>query len=365
MTNHLFSNLSRAAQEQLLVQEEILQGAFGEPGSPFMTTRALAELRQVSVVTAHKILLGLCYAGYVELRGKSYYLSHARIMEERNSQTNIIGMMVPKLNNEFFSSLSEAVVHIARQAGYRVLVVATSYAAKEEVKTLQLLQSLSVAGIISCIPTVRENENFYLSNTVPCVFLGHALDKCRNSSVQVNSFSIAQKVARHLTEEGYRHFLYFGSANKPLEKDIRFTGFQMELNQEGYHLDAEDILQVTMDSKADDHRIAKILQKQDEPVGVFCYHDLIAVRIYSLCHALGKRIPEDVGVVGFDDLSIAQSLTPALTTVQYSINTMADMTFKLLLAAIQSPKAPHDNYYVEPNLVIRGSSVLSNKKDRL
>ena len=126
MNNELFANLSRSAQEQYRIQEEILEGKFGRPGEPFMTTRALAELRQVSVVTAHNILSGLCSAGYLELRGKKYYLSHAKHMETHNSQTNIIGLMIPHLNNEFYSSLSDAVIETCRQKGYQVLVVSTS-----------------------------------------------------------------------------------------------------------------------------------------------------------------------------------------------------------------------------------------------
>ena len=70
MTNEVFANLSRSAQEQYLIQDEILQGKYGQPGDVFMTTRALAELRQVSVVTAHNILTELCSAGYLQLRGK-------------------------------------------------------------------------------------------------------------------------------------------------------------------------------------------------------------------------------------------------------------------------------------------------------
>ena len=79
MTDKFFSNLSLSAQEQALLQEEILQGKYGQPGDTFLTTRALSELRHVSVVTAHSILNGLCESGYIELRGKRYYLAHRDI----------------------------------------------------------------------------------------------------------------------------------------------------------------------------------------------------------------------------------------------------------------------------------------------
>lgn len=155
---------------------------------------------------------------------------------------------------------------------------------------------------------------------------------------------------------GYRRFLYIGSRSRSLENDIRFTGFQMQLKQSGFDLEA---LQVSSDSSADDVLLAHTLEGISQSVGIFCYHDLIAARVYRCCKSLGKRIPQDVGIVGFDDLSVATTLSPPLTTVQYRIGSMAEMTVKLMLDSIQDPNTPYDNYYVEPNLVIRGSSTLS------
>lgn len=359
MEQEVFENLSRTAQEQYLLQQEILDGKYGAPDTAFLTTRALAEQRQVSLVTAHNILVGLCAEGYVQLRGKRYYLSHARLMEDRKRQSNIIGMLVPHLNNEFFSSLADAVVESLRQKGYEVLVVSASYDPEKVKKLLQLFRDLSVAGIVSCVPTAGESEGLYRNISVPGVFLGHALDNSKRSSVQVNSFVVSQKVARHLMEQGYREFIYVGTRNRSLEDDVRFTGFQMQLKQNGFDLSPSNTLQVSSESRSDDGLLMAMLERHTNPVGIFCYHDLIAAQLYRVCKALGKRIPADVGIVGFDDLSVATTLTPPLTTVQYRITSMADMTVKLLLDSIHCPNTPYDNYYVEPNLVIRKSTDLS------
>lgn len=362
MKEELFENLSRSAQEQYLIQEEILRGKYGAPGEPFMTTRALAELRQVSVVTAHNVLTGLCSAGYLELRGKKYYLSHSELMESHNNLTNILGMLVPRLNNEFYSSLSDAVIDIAQQRGYSVLTLTTSYSPAGEKKAIELLLQLGVAGIINCIPTQQENIPLYKNCPVPCIFLGHSVDSSKRTSVQVNAFPVSQRVARHLLEQGYRQFMYVGTRNLPLEKDIRFTAFQMELKQNGFTLGPSDTIQISPESSSDDGLIRYMLEKKTAPVGVFCYHDLIAAKVYRACAALGRRIPDDVGVVGFDDLSFASTLLPPLTTIQYRVTSMADMTVKLLLTAIKSPNAPYDNFYVDPNLLVRESSMLSGHK---
>lgn len=356
MTDTIFESLSRAAQEQLLIQEEILQGKCGQPGDVFMTTRALAEARQVSVVTAHNILTGLCSAGYLELKSKKYYLSHEEIMKDNQRKSQIIGLLVPHLNNEFFSSLTDAIIEHARLRDYSVIVMTTSFSSEEEEKALQVFQNLSVSGIINGVPTKSQDAHLYKELKVPCVFVTYALDGSKKSSVQVNSFSISQKVAQHLVDQGYRNFLYIGSKSVPLQNDVRYVSYQMGLSQNGYQLEESHTLLINHGSKAENEHIAKLLKSQPGPVGVFCFHDLIAVQLYKVCNQLGLRIPEDVGVVGFDDLSIAASMIPPLTTVRYRIASMADTALRLLFECMESSNAPYDNYYIEPTLVERKSS---------
>lgn len=359
MNKELFSNLSRSAQEQYLLQEEILQGKYGAPGSPFMTTRALAELRGVSVVTAHNIITGLCDAGFVRLQGKKYYLSYSELAEDFLNRTQIIGLLIPTMNNEFYASLSDAVVQLAGQQNYRVLVMSTSYSISEEQKAYELLKQLSVSGIISCLSSSQENYKLYRDDNFPCVFLTHSVDGLKISSIQVNSFSISQKVARHLIQQGYKKFFYIGTKAMPISNDVRYTAFHMELNQEGFSLDEGCVFQFTQNDKTDFKTISQALKNQTEPVGVFCYHDLIAAQLYRICDKLGKQIPTDVGIVGFDDLSIATALYPPLTSVHYRIKTMVDTALKQLFVNIKNPNSAYDNYYIEPTLIERKSSILS------
>ena len=249
MDEKFFSNLSRSAQEQYLIQEEILQGKYGPPGSPFLTTNALADMRSISVVTAHNVLIGLREAGFIELRGKKYYLSHSKLTENFLNHTQVIGLLIPTINNDFFSSLSNAVIQLASQQGYRVLVMSTSYSASEERKAYELLLHLSVSGIISCVTTSQENLQMYKDHDLPCVFLAQSVNGLKRSSIQVNSFSISQKVAHHLIEQGYKKFFYIGTQNTPLSNDVRYTAFQMELNQRGFSLNKECVFQFTQNVK--------------------------------------------------------------------------------------------------------------------
>lgn len=360
MNDEFFSSLSLSAQEQAFLQEEILQGKFGQPGNLFLTTRALAETRHVSVVTAHSILNGLCSSGYITLKGKHYYLSHGDILREAEASAKNIGMLVPVYNNEFYASLMDAVTDAAAKRGYKVILMSGSYTAEKEKSALKAMLSMNVSGIINGIPTPAENMELYNKCSVPYVFLGHSLDGLKVSSVQVNSFAVSQKVAQYLIDEGYKKYIYIGTTNNP-QSDVRYAAFQMRLNEEGFCLDDEDVLRLSPDSKNGDALLKKRIESITEPTGIFCYHDLLAVKVYNACSKAGKKIPDDVGVIGFDNLSVGSSMYPPLTSVQYRIGTMADMAVNLLLDKIKHSTAPYDNYYIEPNLVIRDSAALAKK----
>lgn len=361
MNEESLFGLSLSAREQAVIQKDILEGRYGSPGDVFLTTRALSEKRRISLVTAHSVLTGLCASGYIRLVGKRYYLSHESILKEHNESANVIGLLLPQLNNEFYASLAESVTESAEKNGYSVIMLSTSYEEKRAAKALRLLKDYKVAGIINCVPPEPGSESGCFSSALPWVSLAHSVSNSKISSVQVNSFSISQKVAQNLAEEGYRRFMYIGTRMIPPENDVRFTAFNMELKKLGLPLEEKDVLRISSDSRDDEALLCEILSEIREPVGIFCYHDLIAAAVYRVCGRINKVIPDDIGVIGFDDLSIATSLYPPLTTVQYRVTTMADMAVNLLLAKIKSPNAPYDNYYIEPNLVIRKSAALSKQ----
>ncbi|MEG1516274.1 MAG: substrate-binding domain-containing protein [Clostridia bacterium] len=356
MDKDFFKNLSRSAQEQYLLQDEIIQGKHGPSCEIFMTTKRLAELRMVSIVTAHNIMTGLCNNGYIELRGKKYYLDYDKIAQRGANVNKLLGLRLPKMNNEFYSTLSDTIVKLVGERGYRVLTMTTAYNPKEERRIHGIFVSLSLAGIISCGPTASENAGLYQDCPLPHVVLGNSINVPNCASVQVNSFSISQKVGEHLISGGYHKFLYVGSDHLPLGSDIRYAGFRMGLNQGGYVLGPDDVVTISPEGAASPQVLSELIQHQHEPVGVFCNNDLIAAKLYNVCHEIGKRIPEDIGIVGFDDLSIATVLEPPLSTVHYRITTMVDTAIKQLMLQINNDKAGHDNFYIEPTLIVRESS---------
>ncbi|MEG2252518.1 MAG: substrate-binding domain-containing protein [Clostridia bacterium] len=360
MDDSIVMDLPRASQEKYLIQDEMLQGRYGAPGAPFMTTRELAAQRGVSLVTAQHIMVKLRDDGFIELRGKKYFLSYGEQAKKFDDRSKIIGLLITNLQNEYQGMIAKAIKTLAEREGYRILVMDTAYSREEERKAMELMVDLGVAGILSCPAPTPEDGTLYRDCPVPCVLLTHSIKGTKRSSVLVNSFPMAQRIAKHLVEQGYRKFFYLGTQTLRLLEDERCVGFRTGLQREGFALDAADVIQIPQNYKEAAPTLTEMLSRQTEPVGVFCYHDLIAAELYRVCYGIGKKIPDDVGIVGFDDLPVATSIYPSLTTVQYRIMSMAEIALQQLLKEVQTGHHKYDTYYVEPNLIARESTALKN-----
>lgn len=361
--NMILKNMSRTAQVQYTIQTEVLKKVYGESGAPFLTTRELAKRYSVSVVTAQHIMVSLRDEGYIKLCGKKYFLDYAKHEQHLEERTHVIGVLLPNISNEFYAAVARTIRLMAEKRDYQVVVMDTNYSCAQERRCMKLMQQYGVTGVLLAPCVSSENKKFFYDYPIPCMLLSHAIDGSNRSSVQINSFPAMDKIVRHLLKEGFRNFLYLGTEQINLLEDDRYLGFSTSLQREGYTLDTENIFQMPADLSAGHERLAELLKRAPKPVAAFCYHDQIAVELYKVCRQLNMRIPEDVGIVGFDDLPMTTCIVPPLTTVRYRIPTMVEIALDQLLKEAETGVHVCDNYYVEPTLITRESTALSKKSN--
>lgn len=358
-------NKSRYVTETEKIAEEIRRGDFGKPGEIFTTTRRLAEMRGVALVTAQQMMTLLKEQGLITLLGKTYYLNHGvpspkSPLGKKRTKTGLIGMHVTNLESPFFASLARDTEVWARQMGYQLVIASSGFAWQEERDVLQMFRRIGVDGVISCPGTGAESAALYRNFSLPLVFLGRDLAGVQAESVSVNNYAAARSVARHFIREGYAHFVYIGLDELREKHDPRLSGFREMLCANGYDLPQENILYVgAKHMERLKHQAAQFLHGFSQPTAVFCFHDLLAVEVLKGCAARGIAVPEQVAVAGFDNLAVSESAVPPLTTVSYRVSEMARMAVRLLEDSIRTGNCSNINYFVEPMLMIRKSS----KKD--
>ena len=336
----------------------IASGQLGRTGDRFMTVRELGASRGVSLKTAFRILTRLKEEGILEKVGRDHRIAPVLSSSVRTGKPLLIGFLATCLESPYFAKLACHAEEFAHSIGASLIIASSNYSFETECERLQMFCRQGVAGILICPwASTPEQEAFYSELPVPYVMLGRKLESADCDAVLVNNQKAAQETARHLVEQGLTEFAYIGQRGKVTDR--RLFGFRAELGARGIPLPDSHILRV--DSQNPDefrNGLLRLLKKKRSGrLGIFCYHDLFAIRAISLCHQLGLRIPQDVAVAGFDDLPAAEETFPPLTSVSYPVQDMARLAFESLYTRIKFGSVSGGVCrYLDSKLIVRAST---------
>lgn len=332
------------------LRSRISAGALGKEGDSFPTVRHIAAQHGVALVTAHKVVKILRDEGYIRSDGKRNVITALAGGAQRR-----LGFLATMPDNPFFAALARHTTEYAAARGYEVLCAYSSYDLEREKRLLNSFQRERVAGILACPADVRLSGATYSSCSIPLVFLGRKPEDNESDAVLPENFSAGQSVARHLWDCGARSFAYIGL--RGYDSDPRLQGFRSGLVGLGAELaDSSLAFADNLNWESAVQSVVEITHRLPRPVGLFCYHDLLASRVMRALSAQRLRIPEEIMVVGFDDLPLAAELSPALTSVSYPLQQMSELAIERILKRICGDPSPPSIHSLEPRLMIRAST---------
>lgn len=348
------------------IKTQIASGTFGNSGERFLTVRELASEFSVSLVTAQKIIKQLNDCGVITLYGKSYFITTGKISPEsqlqlrlstrQNDNNKLIGVHIPKFNNPFFSALLNEVTKSIYKLGYTPVVMCSNQTPENEKTILENFLNIGVCGVVSCPNNGEMLKKIYENYPLPHVFIAERFSTNNTNFAGVDNAAGAGHVAHHLIEMEYNNFIYIG-ADSDKGADKRRDAFVNTLNKYGFNIPDENIIYLKDNENFTiPYSVEQHIKSHAKPLGIFCYHDIIAVGVIMLCEKLGLKIPEDVGVVGFDNLPIAKQCRPMLSSIAYRFDKMAESAVNLLLQKIHRQPESKPQDFVNHSLKIRDSS---------
>jgi DNA-binding LacI/PurR family transcriptional regulator len=346
-------HLPKGLRVKELLRREILEGKHGGPGAPFMPVRELAESRGISLVTAQKIVVMLKEDGVLSQSGRRHCVSEAVRPVSRKEPR--IAVIVTMLDNPFFSSLLKNIELAAEKRGVRVISASSNYDVEREEELLEMFAHDGVDGILACPANDKSSAPAFSALKIPCALIGRKISGVDLDAVLVNNFSAGQGAARHLTGIGLKHFAYAGFKNHVC--DPRRQGFISGLAEAGFELSCEALVSAEnnrLDLAVPD--LERLLESLPKPAGVFCFHDLLAGRLLRLAARMSLRVPDDIAVIGFDNLPVAAELSPSLTSVAYPIDQMAETALSMLMGRVNGVKGRAVTSFLDPELIIREST---------
>ena len=348
------SNNGKTRQVVAQLQAEIASGEHGVVGDPFMTVRSLAEAFGVSLVTAHRVTTELKHLGILTRVGKRHLLAHRDdLIHDLHRK---IGVLVTNLDNPFFSSLLNALEQAGRRHRVGILAVGSDYDLNHEKSQLAMLGASAVDGFLVC-PAHDEQSRANLEGLdKPYVLVGRQVKGLESSVVMVENFTAGRQVAKHFLETGCEDFFYIGLDY--FTHDERLRGFAFELKEHGFDLADSRIHLLRHRNGQLNPDLLKTIYR-GRRTGVFCYHDLVALRVIRGARICDYRIPQDIAIVGFDNLPAASEVFPSLSSVAYPLAQIVENALRILLDRISRPNGREPEICsLNAHLIVRETSSL-------
>ena len=269
------------------------------------------------------------------------------------AHSNTIGVIVPHISHPFFSKMISALESAAAKRGYKILLCNSKDQPEKETEYLDMFISNRVTGVVMASRDVQIEKFHDLK--IPIVNFERE-ENTEAITIQCDNEQGGALAASHLADCGCCHLLHFGGiVGRDMPADRRADGFLRVCRERG--IEGEVLLsdRLSYGSMHYESYIEKGLLEHPETDGIFASSDLIAAQVLQRLYAMGKRVPEDIKVVGFDDTVIAGITTPSITTIHQPIEEMSELSIAYIDRRRKGEMVP--NVTTMPvSLVVRDSA---------
>ncbi|MGA2592696.1 MAG: LacI family DNA-binding transcriptional regulator [Bryobacteraceae bacterium] len=282
-----------------------------------------------------------------------------------SGRSRILGLIVSDITNPFFPELIKGFEDVAIQHGYEILISSTNYDSARMAICVRRMLERKVEGV--AIMTSEMDKHLvdqFANRNVPMVFLDVGPMGDRISNILVDYAMGINEAVKHLLSLGHRRIGFISGPLGLKSARIRRIAFLRSLGHHGLDRDARLV-------EAGDHTVdgglnamARMLDSKCAPTAVLASNDLTAIGMMRAVRRSGLVVPQDISIVGFDDIRLAEFTEPPLTTVRLSRRELAERAFHALLADLDSqPRRPENK--VETHLVVRETTCPARRESAL
>ena len=326
-----------------------------------MTIKDIAKVADVSYATVSRALSGSSEIGeatrerILQICDEMNYIPDSVARSMVKKRTNILGVVTASINNPFMSELIEAIEITARENGYNLMVCNSSYDFELEKRQFSLLLGRRVDGII-VIPAGKEtvaNLSSY-STDIPVVYVSENIPDAGQFFVAIDNAAGAKLAVSYLQSLGHRKILYLGRREGSLTHRLRAEGVVAACRELGMEVVFKDNDNDGKSSMEAGCRLAKEYFRSPEGcTAIFCATDALALGAMQAADEDGVRIPEDISLMGFDNISFTALPRIGITTIEQPQLEMARAAFELITRS--SEEENRQSISIEPRLVVRTS----------
>ena len=280
----------------------------------------------------------------------------------RLGRSNIIGVIIPSAEINFFGSVIHGIEKVANENNYNVLIYQSNEMYEYEKKGVEAFLQSQVDGVLASISKESVNLDHYneiKKRGVPLVLFDRASDELGVSSVVVDDYAGAFAATSHLIKEGCRQIAHIGGQQHVHIFNQRLKGYIDALNVHHIPVNQDLIIYGKVSIESGRQCMQQLMSLPTTPDGVFAVEDFTALGAMQAIKAAGKNMPDDIAVVGFANEAFGEYITPSLSSVNQQTVTMGEEAAKLFFELMRSGNAyagKPTKKILKPELICRQSS---------
>jgi LacI family transcriptional regulator len=282
--------------------------------------------------------------------------SLARGLKTRRTLT--VGMLIPDLTNPLFPPIVRGIEDRFRSSGYTLLLANTDQDTSREQQIIGVMQARHVDGII--VATARRKHPILeklQQEGMPLVLVNRVADLPVVSSVTADDHSGVGQAMRHLMSLGHRRIAHVAGSSTTTTGVNRASAYRHWLEAAGITYDEKLVTVADWFTEADGATACQeLLDRGVDFTAILAANDLVALGCYQVLRSVGRRVPEDVSVVGYNDIPFTHAFAPPLTSVRVPLYELGQKTADLMLEHIEDEAAVHTSVRLMPRLVVRAST---------
>jgi len=280
----------------------------------------------------------------------------ARRLRTRGGKSNLLGLIIPDIQNPFFADLARGVEDIAYENNFAVLFCNYDEDPKKELFYLDILQAESVDGII--LPPIQENDPAVLQviqNGTPVVCVDRSLSNAVLDRVEVDNRRGAFEAVEYLIGLGHRNIGLIGGPADSSTGRERLAGYNAAHEKAGIPIGARCIRFGDYKTESGRRLAEELLSEPEPPTALFVCNCLMTVGALGTIYEKGLSIPDQIAVVGFDELPLASVFNPPLTVVRQPAYEVGRRAAELMIKRLDDPHRAPTSLVLPPELIIRKS----------
>ena len=279
----------------------------------------------------------------------------------KTKQTKVIGVILNSIDDPFFSEILFGIEDAAQQAGYSLFIAASQYDPIREQSIVQTMMEQRTDGVIICSSSFSADKGRQLlANKFPIVVVNYKANENFNYSIYHDDIDGSRQITSHLIQLGHTKIAYLGNSKSGRTSKDRLTGFRMEMKRARIEIPTDYIFEVAGSEPVLGEIGFEYFQSlPNQPTAVICFNDMLAIGFLHACNKAGIKVPEDISITGFDNITFSAYTNPPLTTLdqpKYTIGNEAAQLLLELLKNMEYSNNTHKEKELKGNLLVREST---------